>query len=242
FAEQVVEILKDYGRNAEADLPERSGSHYWRDFDEQDPRKALCSRLAEMLGPKWMTPDVAAHLSQLLSWEIARAYGQDPYPVVGMQTHALDRDKWDIVRDGLADAWDWWGEGVHLRPQPQRRRRSRDYDFEPPLALTIAENDRPRTGSRMPVPIRMVTVDSHLGDGLFRVAGDVHREIAAGLGCPDAAEEPVWATRLEPGRGARRYQRRLVGAEHTFVVFAPSGTNARYFGNYRFRINAAGYR
>ncbi len=242
FAEQVVETLKDYGRRAEPDLSERPEARYWQEFDEQDPRRVLCTRLAELLGPKWMTPDVAGHITELLRWEIARAYGEDPYPAVGMQTLPLAVECWDLVRDGLADAWDWWGEGVHLRPQPRRKRRSRDYDFEPPLALVIAENDRQRAGSRAPIPIRLVTVDSHLGDGLFRLAGDVHREIATRLGCPDATEGDLWAARLSPGRGARRYQRRIVGAEQTFLVFAPSGENPLYFANYRFRINAAGYR
>ena len=73
FAEQVVEVLKAYGRDIKRELAERKEEEDWKDFDSDDPRRQLCHRLAELLGPVWITLEVARHLRRLLIWEIGRA-------------------------------------------------------------------------------------------------------------------------------------------------------------------------
>jgi uncharacterized protein YjbI with pentapeptide repeats len=151
------------------------------------------------------------------------------------------------MRDALADLWDWWGEGVHLRPQPHRKMKSRELEFTDPLALEIVRDDRPyATTSTYSLPKRIVTIDAHLGDGLFRLAVDVHQEIAKQQGWFDHSEgrtvKPAWKSCSKPGKEPRRYQTCVTQGDHSWTLFAPSGSDSRFFRNYIARINAAGYR
>jgi hypothetical protein len=238
FAEQVVEVLKAYGREVGSELSERGSEHYWKDFDSDDPRRRLCERLTELLGPVWMTREVARHLRRLLAWEIGRAAG----PVAdhaSQSTQPLGLEEWHRVRDGLADAWDWWGEGVHLRPQPVKRAGHWQYEHgNRPLAVQVVENNRRRSDLKQsPIPARTTTVDAHLGDGLFLLTVAVHAEIALQGEKPEA----FWTVIQNAGR-LRRYQHRLVHGQKDLIIFAPSGLYPYYFFNYCSRINAGGYR
>jgi hypothetical protein len=238
FAEQVVEVLKAYGRNVEEELVECKSADYWKDFDSDDPRQQLCHRLAELLGPVWMSREVALHLRRLLVWEIGRI-GQSEVDRADEPTSPLSREQWARVRDGLADAWDWWGEGVHLRPQPVKKAGHWQYeDGSKPLAVQIVESTRLRSNLKQrPAPARTTSVDAHLGDGLFRLASLVHAELAL------QGEEPEeLRVGSEDVGSPRRYQRRLVRGEKDLVLFAPSGSAGSYFFNYCSRINAGGYR
>lgn len=226
FAEQVIEALKSYGHNAPANLPEREV--FWKDFDQVDPRHELCHRLAALLGPVWVTPEVGRHLRGLLTWEIARAAD-------------AELELWQKVRDGLADAWDWWAEGVHLRPQPGKKAGNWQYELgEKPLALLIVEEKRLRSDLRQcPTPVRITSIDAHLGDGLFLLTSCIHEELAVrGSGLDEGAS--FWAS-VEEER-TRRYQLRLRHKEGTQVRFAPTGPESQYFLNYCARINAGGNR
>ncbi len=241
FAEQVVEELKRYGREARSNLPERDKDLYWQDFPDDDERKQLCYRLAELLGPVWMTPEVAHHLRSLLSWEIARASDQK-VETVGDPTEPLSPEQWERVRDGLADAWDWWGEGVHLRPQPKRKSGYRDYEYESPVALRIVEDARARHDKRLrPTPARTTTIDAHLGDGLSLITAALHSGIALenGWSADSEGREVETAEELPV---CRRYQAIEVRVGTLFVLFAPSGPERQYFSYYCARINAGGYR
>jgi uncharacterized protein YjbI with pentapeptide repeats len=255
FAEAIVERLKEYGRLVKGPLPERNAEkEYWKDFDPQDPRYALSRALGEPLGLSWIMPEVGRHLSRLLEWEIARAAGQDPYPVVGEPTPGLGLDGWRSIRDALADLWDWWGEGVHLRWQPSSKKGYSELNWVTPYAVEIAQADRPRVraaGDPLPIPTRIVTIDAHLGDGLFRLAADVHWELACREGWldpeqsePDASvpSTTLRKTTSESDRDPRRYQSSFTRGESTWVLFSPSGINIYYFNRYVYRINSAGYR
>lgn len=240
FAEQVIEVLKAYGSEVEGVLAERKSEDYWKDFESSDPRRKLCHRLAELLGPVWVTREVARHLRRLLIWEIGRATGRET-DSVGEPTLPLSQEQWHWVRDGLADAWDWWGEGVHLRPQPAKRVGHGHWQYEhgdKPLAVQVVENTRLRSDLKQrPTPARTTSVDAHLGDGLFLLTAVVHAELALQGEKPEARRAGS-----EDAGSPRRYQRLLIHGHKDLLIFAPSGPDARYFFNYCARINAGGYR
>lgn len=225
FAEQVVEVLKDYGRTARPSLPERQ--ELWKDFDDGDERKVLCHRLTELLGPAWVTREVALHLRQLLAWEISNA--------------ETDVASWIRIRDGLADIWDWWAEGVHQRPQPTKKDGQWEYAAKP-LALEIAERMRFRSDRRLrPIPPQVTAVDAHLGDGIFRLVATVHADLAQREGRLTGDIRPAdW--QLATSGSGRRYQRTLVYGESRLVVFAPSGARPENLWGHCARINGGGLR
>jgi hypothetical protein len=238
FAEQIVEVVKSYGRDAKSGLPERTEEEYWKDFDEGDPRRALCHRLAELLGPVWLTPEVSGHLRRLLEWEIERASELDQVRI-GTSTSPLKLEEWERVRDGLADAWDWWGEGVHLRPQPTLNEDDLWEYKNKDLALKMVEKGRLRSDHKQhPIPARTTSIDAHFGDGLFLLTATTH-SVLAFIGLADTLQP--W--KFTSGQAAaRRYQHRLAVKPHAVLVFSPSGPQNRYFFNYCARINAGGYR
>jgi hypothetical protein len=215
FAEQVVEVLKDYGRSVPASLPELDRStDFARDFPADDPRRSLAHRLVEILGPRWVSRESSAHIMALLEWEVQRSVGRDVGPEVlkGEPTAQLGLDRWRVVRDALADVWDWWTEGVHLRP------RAVDSDdgirWEEPLALAVCKRDR-----KLSVPgaghirsEKLTTIDGRAGEGLLLLCASVHAvllDMAVGDEPPSEARSYV-----------RRYQRRH---DDTQVRFAPGG-------------------
>jgi hypothetical protein len=228
-------VLKNYGREAGVHV-ERRSEDYWKDFDNSDPRRTLCHRLAELLGPVWVTREVARHLWRLLAWEIGRA-AESEADRIGEPTQSLSLEEWHRVRDGLADSWDWWGEGVHLRPQPIKKTGHWYYE-DKPLAVQVIESKRLRSDLKQrPIPSRTTSVDAHLGDGLFLLTTAVHAELALiGQG-----PKNLW-TGHEFFGDSRRYQIRSVRGQKELVMFAPSGEDRIYLLNYCARINAGGYR
>jgi uncharacterized protein YjbI with pentapeptide repeats len=246
FAEQIVEFLKTHGNVTEAELPEKPRHAYDRDFPEDDRRRTLCHGLAHLCGNRWMSNEVIFHIENLIAWEIERTTSSDSHPPMGMSTEPLSLDAWTRVRDHLADAWDWWAEGVHLRPQlhPKPLGRQRDYLLVQPLALEVIEANCTRPLSPQTFrPMRTTTVDAHLGDALFRLTSSLHRNIALLHGYESANEKdkvPYQLSALE--QGPRRYQCMVTCGEYTWILFAPSGGVPDYLDNYFARINAAGYR
>jgi uncharacterized protein YjbI with pentapeptide repeats len=243
FAEGVVETLKQYGRAAMKARAERDT--YWRDFDAGDARYGLSRALASQLASQWLRPEVVSHLEGLLEWEVGRAAGVKALSLAsGQPTVGVELREWEFVRDALADLWDWWAEGVHLRPQPQHSRR--DVALDPPYAQELVEISLPVDVPRgtIPEPPRIVVADAHLGDALFRLNAWTHFLIAKGRGWLEGPEgrktpEQLWASSSQTGEGPRRYQTR---AGDGFKLFAPSGRDAGYWTNYVARINAAGWR
>ncbi len=227
FAECVVEELKRFGRTAQP-LAERDLSKfYWRDFPKDDARREFVHRLARLLGPQWLSREVGAHIASLIEWEVQRAAGADPSPPVrnGQPTLPLPLGKWRILRDWLADAWDWWGEGVHLRPQPVETDEM-SLVWEDPIALSVVKTDRMQSGPTAAIrPTRITTIDSHLGDAIFQLSCDVHRAVIEFGGSSVHGETP------------RRYQS-LDNNGH--IRFRPGRMD--YWRPYYHRIEAAGYR
>ncbi len=230
FAEAVVERLKRYGSEQQDVLPERMP--YWKDFDESDPRYSLIRDLAPMLAPQWLTPEVVNHLGTLLLLEIQEA-AQTP-------NTSLDMKSWEHIRDALADLWDWWAEGVHLRPQPFTNKR-KVLEFDPPLTQELIEGAIPQDWSKgdpLPPPPRFTTMDAHLGDALFRLCAWVHGYVAVAQGW----KAPLSREGEHDPDGSRRYQSWFVQEQQTWVLFAPSGNSREYFQNYVNRINSGGWR
>lgn len=162
-----------------------------------------------------------------MQWEIARSHSPyEPSDTPG-STVRLTPVEWRRVRTLLADLWDWWADGVHLRPQPREDRHTGQIQWETSLAEKLVPSCRPfvlSSAGSLPEPVRTTTLDAHLGDGLFRLASKVHWHLQA---------EPEETT-LPP----LRYQSRDQGR----VRFRPSGANATYFGVLCHRISGAGWR
>jgi len=241
FAEAIVERLKQLTR---AGSRHSTRSPYWKEFDNDDPRRNAVARLGPLLGPQWISPDVARHLDWLINWEISRAAAG--IPQLEGETHPLTIESWGDVRDLLVGLWDWWAEGVHLRPQPHRRKGQRNFEFNTPYAVELAEklapSDLPR--DRLPEPVRITTIDSHLGDGIFRLSCIVHFEMNGATGWLANRTRP-----RELWQGAKRdanrpYQTRIECEGGTFWAFSPSSPDGQnhYFESYMSRINAAGWR
>ena len=245
FAEMLVELLKQHGREMTKSLPERAAELYWQDFDNGDPRRAFCHQLAQLLGPQWMSREVRAHVVRLIAWEIGRAAGQGAIASVhSTPTEPVGIEAWGRVRDSLVDAWDWWGEGVHLRPQLVKRGgRHREYEMDKPLVVEVIESlcAKPLDPKNFR-PVRTVTVDAHLGDGLLLLVQAVHIGMLEQQNYPGAAglltlKEGEASTPI--GR-PRRYQCRVQSENQEWTLFAPAGISIHYLELYFYRMLSAG--
>ncbi len=247
FAEGIVETLKNYAGTVASPLPERN--LYWKDFDQSDPRFTLTRNLSELLAAQWLSREVVAHLEQLLGWEIGRQKARMDTNRPGRPTERLDIAGWEHVRDGLAEVWDWWAEGVPLRSQPKRNVR-RQIEFDPPYADELAQLTVPRDlrpNSEYPIPARSTTIDAHLGDGLFRLCAWTHYQVALQrnwLHSGQSKRKPaqLWDGVTNIGEGPRRYQACITQGSEQWILFSPSGKNSEYYANYVARINGAGWR
>ena len=250
FAEGIVELLKEYGRDervgetcerdSEKGLRERKV--YWKDFDKDDPRYDFSHRLSKVLATQWLTPEVKNHLEQLLEWEIQRSCGTEVISLPGKATDALSRSEWEFVRDGLADLWSWWADGVMSRPQPVFAKRRGDKKFDPPFAVELVEWCSPedpaewKTGASFEVE-SIASVDGRIGDAFFHLTVVVH-----------AALLRINITNVESHQKAitntiskRRYQ--WSNTDRTeLIYFSPSGKSPNDFKNFCARINASGWR
>jgi hypothetical protein len=244
-AEAIVEVLKEYAKSAPDDLPERTSESYWQDFRDGDPRFWLSRKLGEILSPHWMSRDVTNHVSELLRWEFGRSGGHASKPKEAeLSTDPVTLNEWFKLRVALADLWDWWGEGVHLRTQPKEIQRVWNLDQSPyVVALARLAMRRWNAGRREPPhPVRTVTVDANLGHALFQLNCFVHGFISEEMGWTEKAKQ------LGPARlwsqithGPRRYQVIVECDGAQFIQFSPSGDSTEYFRNYVNRVNAAGF-
>jgi uncharacterized protein YjbI with pentapeptide repeats len=249
FAESIIESLKTYGRDVE-ELP-AGDRPYWRDFDlQRNPPYALSRALARLLAPQWLSPEVVQYLEQLLRWEIGRteSSGEPLASPLGIQSPALDLAGWSRVRDGLAEIWDWWAEGAHLRPQFSIEKHH-VIGFQELYAIKLVEwsvSQHYQRGQRLPVPPRIVTLDAHLGDALFRICALVHHLIAVQTGWLGGSDigssQYIWNGLSAVGENVRRYQSTVSRDGNRWIVFSPSGADVNYFVNFMARINSAGWR
>lgn len=232
FAEAIVEALKEYGDRANSVVVDRGS--FWRDFSQDDPRFSFSRELAQLLAPQWLSAEVVAHIDSLIKWEIGRT--TDPGKTVdsGVVTQPLMLEKWRLVRDGLADLWDWWGEGVHLRCQPQFGNR-RELKYQAPYVKDLIEYSLPFVSSAHSGTPRTTTMDAQFGYGLFSICVLVHYYLA---------DFETTESLTDAEGHERRYQSIVINKrkERREVRFAPSGHSDEYFSNYIHRIAAAGYR
>jgi len=249
FAESIIELLKTYGESQNQVPQERFP--YWKEFPEGDLRLDFTYALSKHLAPQWISPDVGAHLERLLRWEINRTDEKQAMSGPGTTTFPLSLAGWEKVRDALADVWDWWCEGVHLRPQPSKD-RSGIYNFSEPYVQELITTSSPQEVQQKlkpQTPTRTVTMDAHLGDGLFRLTELVHYLVALRRGWLNkngsgelATPEQLWEGITKRGDGPRRYQCRVQRGVQSWILFAPSGVDPSYFQQYCNRINGAGWR
>lgn len=248
YAEALVEMLKDYGHDTEqgrgVDHPLPVRKPYWKEFVREDPRFRWTRRIAPALSSQWLSREVAAHVRELLTWEIDRASGKAPATRQGQTTIPLSLEGWERVRDGLADLWDWWGEGVHLRPQPVWDRNN--LDLERSFADELVEEALPKAlkPGKTPAPRRTVTADARLGDGLFHLTAIVHRQMALATGWASRAAnaEGRWAGVILEAPANRPCQSSVASEGKRWVFFAPAAGQRSYLINYCARINADGWR
>jgi hypothetical protein len=193
FAEAVVDGLK---RIADRPGEATPRSPYWKDFAEGDPRRSVVMNLAPLLAAQWISGEVAQHLTALIAWEIQRAvsHGRSSHPSPDEIT-PVSLDDWRSIRETVVDLWDWWAEGVHLRPQPYHHPDNSALTYGDPYAVRLVKMLAPIDLARdqLPEPIRMVTVDAHLGDALFRINCALHFQINKATGWLNRPE------RLEAG-------------------------------------------
>lgn len=237
-AEGIVEMLKEFGAQYRDPLPPRPT--YWKDFETTDPRYKFSRDLAKLLAPQWMTSEIAAYLEQLIKMELERSGAEDQPPPVGLPTEVLDIEGWEAVADGLADIWEWWAEGVHMRPQPKRDDYTRALEFLPPFADELVRWAAPlfdEGGPSVPAPTRTISMDAHLGDALLRLTALVHYFLNVRLGFTETRKK-IDPQNLE---WKRNYQV-LDKANPQRRIFAPGGSNPDYFTNFLARIDGSGWR
>lgn len=229
FAEAVVTSLKTFGRRAGTALEVRVP--YWKDFEPSDPRFSFSRHLGRLVAPQWLSSEVLRYLHGLVEWELKRSFRLDDEAQVGDPSPALDVSQWEWIRDGLADLWDWWGEGVHLRSQPGFAGK-RLKEWRRSFADELVEWARPQEPDRdlIPVSPRTTVVDAHLGDALCRLAVLVHHHLIEGV---NSQRQPP----AEISGSQRLYQSRA----YKGLRFRPTGNNTKYFRAYIDRINAAGW-
>jgi hypothetical protein len=246
FAEAVVETLKGFGEQEEA-----RRTPYWLNFGQADSRRHAIERLTPFLAAQWITPEVARHLLGLLEWEIKRAaFPSDGGGNLSGETRPSALKRWQAIRDVLADFWDWWAEGVHLRPQPYRRDDTGVLDYREPYAVLLARALAPAyrpEDDKFPEPVRTATLDAHLGDALFRLNCTIHFQINLATGWLDRAKgskEPIpQALWKDAGKAPRAYQTQITDGEKAWLAFAPATDHqTSYLEAFASRINAAGWR
>lgn len=256
FAECIVETLKEFGRNLkkkESDKP--PARNHWRDFSptEDRPRYDFSRALSELLAPQWLKPEVLAHLRSLIEWEIERAKAASIAAaeknaqskgdsLLGLPTLLLSFDRWALVRDGLADLWEWWGDGAHLRPQVHQPAGD-DPKVAPPYALKLALRAVPVTALKDETLEleSTATLDAHLGDALCQLCAMAHFFIAVNDGCDWQKQAKL--QNLKSGK-SRKYQHIVKFGNIKLTLFAPSGRErddalTSNFKRFIGRLNAA---
>lgn len=236
FAEQITEKLKAAARIRNI---HSTKSEYWMDFTESSTQYQLSRALCELLAPRWMTPEVAYHLDQLIEWEIKRAEYKDPYPIVGNPTAGISINGWKQIRRLMAELWEWWGECAHLRSQPFED--NKNIEFNDPYAISLAERllsifGRSDDGTLKPE--RLLTIDSHLGDSFFRITESVHYHLIPADSRAALASSKIY-NHSDAILFEQEYQTKITNGEHTIIRFRPTGDDCKKFKMYVSRINAS---
>jgi hypothetical protein len=246
-AEAIVEVLKRFVSTVQDKLREKPMSEYWSDFQTKDPRYGLTRTLGEVFCGQLLSDEILAHIHALLEWELQNSFGtmQEKAALNAPDDHrlSLKPDEWRTVRDALADIWDWWGEGVHLRLQPRPEEGVWKTD-DPPFVHLLQRRSMRRINynqSTPPRPPRTATIDALLGYAFFELCSLVHGLICQQQGwlksVEDLGPEGLWSHLTSR---PRRYQVSIRHQGVEYIQFAPSGQSNLYFRNYALRIVGAG--
>jgi len=246
-AEAIVDVLKRFCSDVNRDLPEKPSSDYWCDFSAADLRHGFTRVLGEIFCGQWLSFEILSHTRAILQWEIQSSFEMTSEGEAGSSTDTirppLTPKQWRVVRDTMADIWDWWGEGVHLRPQPRFYEGVWQVD-EAPFINLLQRRSMRRINYNQPTPPRpprTATVDAFLGNAFFALCASLHGFICEQQGWLKVAEEigpeKLWSTSTV---GPRRYQVSVRHGDVEFIQFAPSGEAGSYFRNYALRVVGAG--
>jgi hypothetical protein len=156
FAEAIYQALLDAVVSSDPREPiDNRDDAYARDFPPNTIEFNASRRLAYLLAPQWLSPEVETHLRWLLQQETS------------IECSRLSR-----VRDLLVSLYAWWAEGVHLRHQASNTRRQPwNSPYVDQLFTQVMPFDDPKRGM---VPIRTTSLDAHLGHALVRMACITH--------------------------------------------------------------------
>ena len=240
-AEHIIATLKNHAAACKGESSERG---YYRDFADESWHYDFSRDLSELLSPQWLTREIRQHLLALLEWEVGRSWqpSEASLETHGTSVPAISSREWEALRDALADVWEWWGDGAHLRPRVERRKGQMDIDWHPAYVHELAQHAAPshRREKELPKPVRAETLDAHLGDGLFQLAAETHFLVARSSGwlTEPLTAEALW---LDPDRQARNYQTVIQRNGLPIVLFRPSGNDPSYFRWFANRINGSGW-
>ncbi len=253
FAEGIVETLKQYGREEITELQRRPGC--WCEFPPTSPQEKIKLKLIPLLSAQWFSLEIASHIEQLLQWELGRLSTGDQEVYSPNEMAPLPLENWKFIRDTLADLWEWWADGTHLRLQRpgsgDKPELKQCYAHEL-VQVVIHENEK-RIGTFLTPPHHSGTIDAHLGDGLFRLTALVHYYIAVHEGWEDTTGNS-WKDVNIKNDGVRAFQVLVKGKTKQWTLFAPSGNykkkrpedsstaQSEDFSNYFARLNSVGGR
>ena len=216
FAEAVLQCLRSFA-DCQKDSPSLAERQpYWRDFDGADPRQDWSRQVTRLLAPQWLSAEVLQHLKSLIAWELQRA--GSPEEVSGATT-SLSLAQWQFIRDGMADLWDWWGEGVAMRPQVAVNPDSKQVVWKPAILQNLIEQNHPlpkASSLATCVPPRLTTYDAHLGAALMQLTAlDPLRN--------RQTAQSGWLGRSPPASPSRPSTRRCSRALSPFLLQARIG-------------------
>ncbi len=283
-AERIVEALKEFGRASnEFTFPKRPKPE--RDFPaNDDPRYEFSRELSRLLAPQWLKEEVVNHLEEMLRWEIQcsrygtgsgsdlvapKALPAENRGATASRSVPLSFHQWEQIRDGLADLWEWWVDGAHLRPQWEGKGKKRNIEpaFVHELIKWSAPLDEQEAYDQSIMFESATTMDAHLGDGLFRLCAWVHFFVAEADGWLTPREEGKEPTpeQLWAGVSARKvwfwydedktrvieekiigegctlhiFQASITQGKRQFRLFAPSNEKNNSFYSSIARVNSA---
>lgn len=215
FAECIVEVLKDFGKNQKNES--KKHEPFWKDFESNTSLLTFSREISQLLSPQWLSIEVAKHIEYLISWEISRSTNQVEEEKIGNASDKLFLEDWCKVRDGLADLWDWWAGRAHLKLKTNET-KSRQLEINNPYVIELIDLAAPldRGIRKIPPFSDTTTMDAHLGDGIFRLCALVHYHIAINTG---------WNGHISnnsDNNSIDEYQSNIEPNEHNWILFDPA--------------------
>jgi uncharacterized protein YjbI with pentapeptide repeats len=135
-----------------------SNRRYWEDFAEGTIHHDASRALAQLLSPQWLTAEIRSHVLHLL------------------RTFVAERpSRLGLLRVLFSDVYAWWAEGAHLRPHPKGH--TRPIQWQPVYVNELATWTMPLADGEAADPVRVATLDAHLGDALMQITAFIFGEL-----------------------------------------------------------------